>query len=126
MLLLLITLVMDSSMPPTSEFNYTFESISIIIEKLINQLCISHYLLYVHDYHGPIGFRLAVRNPDRVLGFVIQNAVTDEKGLGKPFHLFKALWADRNPVTEAAFSILTTFDFTNKTILNRCLSAIFD
>ncbi|OAS14845.1 alpha/beta fold hydrolase [Paenibacillus oryzisoli] len=107
----------NSSMPSTSEFNYTFENLSLIIEKLISELCISHYLLYVHDYGGPIGFRLAIRHPDRVLGFVIQNAVADEKGLGKPFDVFKALWADRNPVTEAAFTELTTFAFTKKQYL---------
>ncbi|OCT13639.1 alpha/beta hydrolase [Paenibacillus pectinilyticus] len=104
----------NSSMPSTEEFTYTFENLSLIIEKLLNHLCMTHYILYVHDYGGPIGFRLAIRNPHRVLGFVIQNAVADEKGLGKPFDLFKALWADRNPATEAAFSVLTTFEFTKK------------
>ncbi|MZQ81431.1 alpha/beta fold hydrolase [Paenibacillus sp. 5J-6] len=102
----------NSSMPTVEEYSYTFENLSILIEKLIDHLCISHYILYTHDYGGPIGFRLAIRNPGRILGFVIQNAVVSENGLGKPFDLFKALWADRNPATEAAFAKLVTFDFT--------------
>ncbi|KRE34284.1 alpha/beta fold hydrolase [Paenibacillus sp. Soil724D2] len=106
-----------SSMPSTGDYPYTFENLSLVIEKLIAKLYISRYILYVHDYGGPIGFRLAIRNPTQILGFVIQNAVADEKGLGKPFDLFKALWANRNPVTEAAFSELVTFDFTKKQYL---------
>ncbi|WP_256759500.1 alpha/beta fold hydrolase [Cohnella sp. WQ 127256] len=107
----------NSSMPTTEEYQYTFENLSIVIEKLIARLCISHYILYVHDYGGPVGFRLAIRNPQRIVGFVIQNAVADEKGLGKPFDLFKALWADRNQATEAAFAKLITFDFTKSQYL---------
>jgi hypothetical protein len=38
---------------------------------------------------GLSAFRLAIRNPYRILGFVIQNAVSHEEGLGKPFDLFK-------------------------------------
>jgi pimeloyl-ACP methyl ester carboxylesterase len=104
----------NSSMPQVKEYPYTFEHLSMVIEKLIAKLNISRYILYVHDYGGPIGFRLAIRNPHRILGFVIQNAVAHEEGLGKPFDLFKALWANRNPATEAAFSELVTFDFTKK------------
>ncbi|MDR6553507.1 alpha/beta hydrolase [Paenibacillus qinlingensis] len=102
----------NSSMPSVEEYSYTFENLSFLIEKLIDNLCISRFILYCQDYGGPIGFRLAVRNPHRILGFVIQNAVASENGLGKPFDTFKALWADRNPATEAAFTMLTTFEFT--------------
>jgi len=107
----------NSSMPTTEEYQYTFENLSIVIEKLLDALCISQYILYVHDYGGPIGFRLAMRNPKRILGFVIQNAVAHEQGLGKPFDLFKALWANPNPTTKAEFAKLTTFDFTKKQYL---------
>jgi pimeloyl-ACP methyl ester carboxylesterase len=107
----------NSSMPSTKEFSYTFENLSLVIEKLLDRLCIPRYFLYVHDYGGPIGFRLAVRHPNRILGFVIQNAVADVKGLGQPFDLFKALWVEPSPKTAAAFSALTSFEFTKKQYL---------
>ncbi|MDQ7095741.1 alpha/beta hydrolase [Desulfosporosinus sp. PR] len=107
----------NSSMPTTEEYEYTFDNLSLVIEKLLTALRVSQYILYVHDYGGPIGFRLAVRNPKRILGFVIQNAVAHEQGLGEPFALFKALWANPNPATKAAFARLTTFDFTKKQYL---------
>lgn len=107
----------NSSMPAVDAFNYTFEHLSHVVEQLIDKLCISHYILYCHDYGGPVGFRMAVRHPERILGFVIQNAVVHEEGLGQPFDLFKALWADPSPETQAAFASLVTFDFTKKQYL---------
>ncbi|WP_229521993.1 alpha/beta fold hydrolase [Paenibacillus monticola] len=104
----------NSSMPAVDEFNYTFENLSLVMEKLIAMLGISRYLLYVHDYGGPISFRLAIRNPQSIIGFVIQNAVINEQGLGEPFDLFKALWVNRNPTSEAAFAEFLTFDSTKK------------
>ncbi|ANE49057.1 alpha/beta hydrolase [Paenibacillus swuensis] len=106
-----------SSMPSTTEYIYSFENLSLIVEKLINQLGISMFILYVHDYGGPIGLRIAIRNPNRILGFVIQNAVASVEGLGEPFDLFKALWLQRNSATESAFAELVTFDFTKKQYL---------
>ncbi|MFC4779014.1 alpha/beta fold hydrolase [Paenibacillus sp. GCM10023252] len=106
-----------SSMPLVTDYEYTFDNLSLMIEKLINGLGVSRFILYVHDYGGPIGFRIAVRNPTRILGFVIQNAVASEAGLGQPFDLFKALWADRNRATETAFAELVTPEFTRKQYL---------
>ncbi|SDW10857.1 alpha/beta fold hydrolase [Paenibacillus sp. CF384] len=104
----------NSSMPTVEEFSYTFEHLSLIIEQLINRLCIYRYILYCHDYGGPIGFRLAIRHPERVLGFVIQNAVAHAIGLGQPFDLFKALWADPSPANKTAFATLVDIEFTKK------------
>ncbi|REE91659.1 pimeloyl-ACP methyl ester carboxylesterase [Paenibacillus taihuensis] len=104
----------NSSMPSLDEFSYTFEHLSLVIEQLINGLCIPQYILYCHDYGGPVGFRLAIRHPERVLGFVIQNAVAHAEGLGQPFDLFKALWADPSPENKAAFAALVDVHFTKK------------
>ncbi|NBD27727.1 alpha/beta fold hydrolase [Paenibacillus glycinis] len=107
----------NSSMPGVDAFDYTFEHLSLVIEELLYRLRIPKYVLYCHDYGGPVGFRLAVRHPERILGFVIQNAVVNEAGLGQPFDLFKALWADPSPANKAAFATMTTFEFTKKQYL---------
>lgn len=107
----------NSSMPAAEEYQYTFDNLSLVIEKLLAVLCLPQYILYVHDYGGPIGFRMAMRNPRCILGFVIQNAVAHEQGLGKPFDVFRALWADPSPANKATFANLLTFDFTKKQYL---------
>ncbi|MFD2611055.1 alpha/beta fold hydrolase [Paenibacillus gansuensis] len=115
----------NSSAPSPQEFSYTFEHISILVEKLLDAMGIRQMILYVHDYGGPVGFRMAIRNPRRVAGFVIQNTVVNEEGLGQPFDLFKALWADRNPRTEAAFAQVITFDFTRRQYLQGACQPYF-
>ena len=53
-----------SSQPAMSEFDYTFENMSIIIEKLLKQLNINKYSIYLMDYGAPIGFRIAAKHPE--------------------------------------------------------------
>ncbi|TBL81978.1 alpha/beta fold hydrolase [Paenibacillus thalictri] len=104
----------NSGMPGVNEFLYTFEHISRIVEQLLDRLQVSKCILYCHGYGGPVGFRMAVRAPSRILGFVIQNAVVNVEGLGRPFDVFKKLWADPSPKNQAEFAALTSFDFTKK------------
>jgi pimeloyl-ACP methyl ester carboxylesterase len=52
--------------------------------------------LYVQDYGGPIGFRLALAHPERVTALVVQNAVAHDEGISGPLWVpRKAYWADR-------------------------------
>ncbi|GAE07463.1 alpha/beta fold hydrolase [Paenibacillus sp. JCM 10914] len=102
----------NSSMPGVREFQYTFEHISRIIEQFLTRLDVSRCILYCHDYGGPVGFRIAVRSPWRILGFVIQNAVVNVDGLGQPFDVFKKLWRDPSPANQAEFATLARFEFT--------------
>ncbi|MBB3130540.1 pimeloyl-ACP methyl ester carboxylesterase [Paenibacillus rhizosphaerae] len=45
-----------SSMPSITDFSYTFEQFSLMIEQLLDQLSIPQFILYCHDYGGPVGF----------------------------------------------------------------------
>ncbi len=62
----------------------------------------NHYVLYMQDYGGPVGFRLAVSHPERVRGMIIQNAVAHEDGLGPRWNRMREFWADR-AANEAGF-----------------------
>ncbi|MFE5430880.1 alpha/beta fold hydrolase [Peribacillus simplex] len=57
----------NSSMPVPDGFTYTFHNISLVMEKLLDLLGIRQSVFYVHDYGGPVGFRIAARQPSRVL-----------------------------------------------------------
>ncbi|MFQ5940612.1 MAG: alpha/beta fold hydrolase, partial [Nitrososphaerales archaeon] len=59
-----------SSMPSVEEFEYTFEHQTDIIEKFTEKVGLEKYSLYVMDYGAPIGFRLAVKHPERVQSFI--------------------------------------------------------
>ena len=84
-----------SDAPSPTNFSYTFDNLSDCIRKLLNRLNLSHYALYLQDYGGPVGFRLAVQNPERVDALIIQNAVTHLEGLSEAWTIRKMWWLDR-------------------------------
>src|SRR5258707_1592855 len=55
-----------SSMPSHKDFAYTFENLTNVEEELVNKLGLSSYCFSVRDYVDPVGYRLALRHPDRV------------------------------------------------------------
>jgi pimeloyl-ACP methyl ester carboxylesterase len=73
----------ESSFPPPDEFSYTFDSIARIIDRFLERRGIAKYALMIHDYGAPIGFRIAVKHPERVTGLVIMNGNAYEEGLGE-------------------------------------------
>jgi pimeloyl-ACP methyl ester carboxylesterase len=84
-----------SDAPDPSKFTYTFDHISSIINEFVTIKGISRYSLYVQDYGGPVGFRLALAHPERIESLIIQNAVAHEDGLGPLWETRRAFWLDR-------------------------------
>ncbi|MGB9387583.1 MAG: alpha/beta fold hydrolase, partial [Pseudolabrys sp.] len=85
-----------SDAPSPDKFSYTFENIANVIDKFTQALNLNKYALYLNDYGGPIGFRLAVAHPERVTAIVVQNAVAHNDGLEeKRWAGPRAFWADR-------------------------------
>ena len=62
-----------SDVPGTAEFAYTFDNLTDHVDALLERLGVEHYALYVQDYGAPVGWRLALRHPDRVAAVVTQN-----------------------------------------------------
>jgi pimeloyl-ACP methyl ester carboxylesterase len=84
-----------SDAPSAKEFVYTFDHIAAVIGDFTEALGLRSYVLYMQDYGGPVGFRLAVAHPEQVRTFVIQNAVAHDDGLGPLWEKRRAFWADR-------------------------------
>jgi pimeloyl-ACP methyl ester carboxylesterase len=62
---------------------------------------LSHYTLYMQDYGGPVGFRMALAHPERVRALIVQDAVAHNEGLGANWATRRAFWADRPAHEEA-------------------------
>src|SRR5262245_34497267 len=84
-----------SEAPPPELFSYTFDNLADCVDKLLSQLDVARYALYLQDYGGPVGFRLAVAHPERITALVIQNAVAHLEGLSEAWDMRKAFWKDR-------------------------------
>src|SRR5262245_51197479 len=85
----------NSSMPKIEEFEYTFDRLAEIVGKFVERLNLKTYSLYVQDYGAPIGYRLAVKHPERVQALIVQNGNAYEEGLRDFWLPLKAYWKDR-------------------------------
>jgi pimeloyl-ACP methyl ester carboxylesterase len=85
-----------SDAPPADKFAYTFDHIATVIDHFAQSVNATSYVLYVQDYGGPVGMRLAIAHPERVKALIIQNATSHEDGLGPLWDTRKAFWKDRN------------------------------
>lgn len=84
-----------SDAPPHDKFDYSFDHLAQVMEAFTDRLGLTSYALYIQDYGGPIGLRLALARPERVKAIVVQNAVASEDGLGPAWDIRKAFWKDR-------------------------------
>jgi pimeloyl-ACP methyl ester carboxylesterase len=84
----------QSGVPDRKAFRYTFERFAELMDGLLGQLGVQRYALYVQDYGAPVGYRLALRHPERVTALVVQNGNAYEEGLKEFWKPIKAYWAD--------------------------------
>lgn len=84
-----------SGAPDPAQFRYTFDHLAEVMAGFIERLGLRRYALFVQDYGGPVGFRVAQALPERVAALVVQNAVAHEEGLGPLWDTRRAFWRDR-------------------------------
>ena len=90
-----------SDWPDPKQFTYTFDRIASVMEDFTQALGLSRYTLYMQDYGGPVGFRMALAHPERVQALIVQDAVAHNEGLGVNWMTRRAFWADRAANDEA-------------------------
>ncbi|GGM25577.1 alpha/beta fold hydrolase [Micromonospora yangpuensis] len=94
-----------SDAPSVEQFTYTFDALADLTNRLLAQLRVERYAIYVQDYGAPIGWRLALNNPSAITGIVTQNGNGYEAGFVPSF--WDGVWEfhrDRNEKTEAGMS----------------------
>ena len=100
-----------SDAPPAAEFGYTFDALASLTAGLLGQLGVARYALYVQDYGAPVGWRLALADPDAVTAIITQSGNGYEAGFTEDFWKpVREFWQDRSPQTEAALRQALTLD----------------
>ena len=84
----------QSDAPPPSSYAYTFDNLARTINRLLEQLKINKYTFYLHDYGGPVGFRIILAHPERLQALIVQNANAYKEGLGAKWAGIAQYWAD--------------------------------
>ena len=80
--------------PTRDKFTYTFENLTKVIGRFTEVLGLKKFAIYVFDYGAPIGFRLAVKNPERITAIVTQNGNTYLEGVSDAFAPVQAYWKE--------------------------------
>lgn len=94
--------------PPRGQFDYTFDNVADVIGTFVDAIDLTKYALYVFDYGAPVGFRLAVKNPDRISAIISQNGNAYEDGLSEGWNPIRAYWENPSQSNrEALRSFLT-------------------
>ncbi|MFJ5305227.1 alpha/beta fold hydrolase [Streptomyces sp. NPDC088350] len=75
----------QSAMPTPEAFPYTFDALTEITAGLLEQLGVDRFAMYVQDYGAPVGWRLALSDPQRIRAIVTQNGNAYVDGFVKPF-----------------------------------------
>jgi pimeloyl-ACP methyl ester carboxylesterase len=102
----------NSSMPTVDEFQYTFDHLAEIVDKFIERIGLEKYSIYLMDYGAPIGFRLAVKHPERMEALIVQNGNAYDEGLREFWDPLKAYWSEPNEKNKDALKKFLTVEAT--------------
>ena len=99
----------QSEAPPLSSYTYTFDNLARTVGALLERLNIDKCVFFLHDYGGPVGFRMMLEHPGRAQALIVQNANAYKEGLGAKWAGIAQYWADpkAHPEVFDAFVSLT-------------------
>jgi pimeloyl-ACP methyl ester carboxylesterase len=102
----------QSSSPSPSGYNYSFDNLALTINHFIDALDLKKFSLYVQDYGGPVGFRIAAQRPELIEALIVQNANAYNEGLGDALNPLVAYIQNQNAETEKGVRTFLCFDTT--------------
>jgi pimeloyl-ACP methyl ester carboxylesterase len=75
-------------------FTHSFDSYAGFLDGFVTALGIERFVLYLHDFGSPIGARLAIKAPQRVVALIIQNGdIPYEDALGPKYAEIESTWS---------------------------------
>jgi pimeloyl-ACP methyl ester carboxylesterase len=88
--------------PDRSSFKYSFDHLADVIDRFTEVLGIGRYAIYVFDYGAPVGFRLALRHPEKITAIISQNGNAYLEGLSEGWNPIQTYWKDPSAENRAA------------------------
>jgi pimeloyl-ACP methyl ester carboxylesterase len=75
------------------DFDYSFDGYADFLDQFVKELGVNRFALYLHDFGSPIGARLAIKAPERVVALILQNAdIPYEDALGPKYADIERTW----------------------------------
>src|SRR5579864_8568314 len=91
-----------SDAPDRAKFKYSFEHLTDVIDRFTEALNLNRFAIYVFDYGAPVGFRLAVRHPERIAAIISQNGNAYLEGLSDGWNPIRAYWENNSQANRDA------------------------
>jgi pimeloyl-ACP methyl ester carboxylesterase len=88
--------------PDRASFPYTFERLAEVIDRFTEVLDLKHFALLVFDYGAPVGFRIALKHPDRITALISQNGNAYKVGLSEGWNPIQTYWREPTAKNRAA------------------------
>jgi pimeloyl-ACP methyl ester carboxylesterase len=101
-----------TELPPRETFAYTFDNLARVIGQFVETIGLRRYAIYVFDYGGPVGFRLALAHPERVTAIISQNGNAYEEGLSSAWDPIQTYWREPTNEHRTALRSLLTLEGT--------------
>ena len=92
----------QSASPSMAIYDYSFNNLATTVNDFIEELGVEKFSLYMHDYGGPVGLRIATRRPESIQALIVQNANAYVEGLGEALQPLVAYIQNENKETEKA------------------------
>jgi len=106
-----------SDAPKNTEFTYTFDNLTKYIQGLIDQLGLKRFAIQVFDYGAPVGYRIAVANPEKITGIISQNGNAYIEGLSDGWNPIQKYWAEPTEENRNNLRVMTTAELTQRQYL---------
>lgn len=102
----------QTSVTPGKQFAYTFDNLASVIDAFTVAKGAERYAMYVFDYGAPVGWRLAVKNPQKVTAIISQNGNAYEEGLSAGWADMRKAWAEPTAANRESLRRFNTLDMT--------------
>lgn len=88
----------------------SFRASAEAVAALLEHHRIGPRFIYLHDFGAPVGLEIAMAEPGKVLGLIVQNANAHATGQGAGWDATKAFWRDPSLQNEAAATSHLSFE----------------
>jgi pimeloyl-ACP methyl ester carboxylesterase len=87
-----------SGLPRTNSFAHLAD----VVEQFTETVGLNRFAMMVFDYGAPVGFRLALKHPERITAIISQNGNAYLQGLSEGWNPIQAYWKDPSEANRSA------------------------
>lgn len=91
---------------------YTFDNLAKTMQSFVDELGLKRFAIYVFDYGAPVGYRLALANPEKITGIISQNGNAYEEGLSTGWNPIQKYWEDPSAENRSALKDFVSLKIT--------------